>query len=63
MPVDWIDDWPVFNRGDRVSLLVEGPGLYHVEQSKSWRDDFSAAKLQLGWYRKSNLPNDLGIFV
>ncbi|KAH8694154.1 glycosyl hydrolase [Talaromyces proteolyticus] len=53
IPVEWVDDWPIFNRGHKVSLLCTGPGVYHYEASISWRDDFSTPKLQLGWYRKN----------
>jgi hypothetical protein len=50
--MEWKDDWPVINGGQKVTLK-SGPGLYEYEPPVSWRDDFSDPKLQLGWYRKS----------
>lgn len=53
VPVSWVDDWPVFNRGSKVSLQSTAPDLYPHEIPITWRDDFSAPSLQLGWHRKS----------
>lgn len=56
VPVTWVDDWPVFNGGQKISLQGDGPGLYQFEHPVSWKDDFSSPVLQLGWYRKSMPP-------
>lgn len=53
VPVTWENDWPVFNAGKKVELKGEAPGLFQIEQTAAWRDDFEADELQLGWYRKS----------
>ncbi|KAH8658543.1 glycosyl hydrolase [Ilyonectria robusta] len=54
VPVQWIDDWPVINRGDEIRL---GPEL-EASTETLWRDDFSEPVLGLGWYRK-NTPDKL----
>lgn len=50
--MDWVDDWPVFNAGQKVSLQ-SGQQAVVQKKSKTWIDDFSDTNLQLGWYRKS----------
>ncbi|KAF4186723.1 hypothetical protein CNMCM7927_005110 [Aspergillus lentulus] len=52
VPMEWKNDWPVINGGQKVTLK-SGPGLYEYEPPVAWRDDFSSPKLQLGWYRKN----------
>ncbi|CAG8954650.1 hypothetical protein HYFRA_00004571 [Hymenoscyphus fraxineus] len=52
-PMNWVDDWPVINRGQKIALQSSAPGLYHYEKPVAWRDDFSGAELGLGWYRKN----------
>ncbi|KAE8394498.1 glycosyl hydrolase [Aspergillus alliaceus] len=53
IPVEWRDDWPIFNGGKKISLQCESPHLYEYQPPASWRDDFSSPDLQLGWYRKN----------
>lgn len=43
----------MFNAGKKVEPKGEAPGLFQIEQTAAWRDDFEADELQLGWYRKS----------
>ena len=38
--VDWVDDWPVFNAGQKVSLQ-SGQQAVVQKKSKTWIDDFS----------------------
>ncbi|KAL6233334.1 glycosyl hydrolase [Aspergillus navahoensis] len=64
-PVEWRDGWPVVNGGKRISLETQtqmklpnspistsnspaGSPAQHLRTS--WRDEFSAPDLQLGWY-------------
>ncbi|KAK4103159.1 glycoside hydrolase family 43 protein [Parathielavia hyrcaniae] len=56
--VDWVDDWPVFNRGKNVAL--ETVGREPVVQARAagadgvrWRADLSRPDLELGWYHKN----------
>lgn len=49
----WEDDWPVVNGGRKVVLQCSGPGMYQLQQTAKWRDDFTEPDLSLGWYRKS----------
>ncbi|KAL4927335.1 glycoside hydrolase family 43 protein [Aspergillus undulatus] len=53
VPVDWADDWPVINGGQKITLSVDSPHLYHYTPPVQWRDDFTSQELQLGWYRKN----------
>ncbi|KAE8145250.1 glycosyl hydrolase [Aspergillus avenaceus] len=53
IPVDWKDDWPIFNGGQKISLRCDIPDLYQHQPTVAWRDDFSSPELQLGWYRKN----------
>ncbi|BAE55534.1 unnamed protein product [Aspergillus oryzae RIB40] len=53
IPVEWKDDWPIFNRGKKISLQSDTPHLYEYQHPVAWRDDFSSPELQLGWYRKN----------
>lgn len=55
LPVRWEDDWPIFNEGKPITLRLQGPNKYELEEKKPWRDNFVGEKLSLGWYRKSNL--------
>ncbi|KAJ5094996.1 hypothetical protein N7532_007287 [Penicillium argentinense] len=52
-PVSWVNDWPVVNGGNKITLQSTGPGLYQHEVPVMWKDDFSSPKLQIGWYRKN----------
>lgn len=61
VPLEWKDDWPVINGGQKISLNSHGPGLYEFHTPVSWRDEFLDSQMQVGWYRKSthrraNLP-------
>lgn len=47
-----MDDWPVFNGGQKISLQSDQPAVAQ-KKPKIWVDDFSDTDLQLGWYRKS----------
>ena len=53
MTVDWKDDWPTFNKGQKMQLTLE------TEQAAwaptlDWRDDFEGGgDLALGWYQKN----------
>jgi beta-xylosidase len=53
VPLNWEQDWPVINGGQKITLQSHGPGLYQLETPVSWRDEFTAPEMQLGWYRKS----------
>ncbi|KAI9930244.1 hypothetical protein MW887_012056 [Aspergillus wentii] len=53
VPVEWENDWPVFNGGQKIGLQSTGPELYPFQLPVFWRDDFSSPDLQLGWYRKN----------
>ncbi|KXJ85485.1 glycosyl hydrolase [Microdochium bolleyi] len=53
MPVEWEDDWPIFNQGKPLTLEMRAPSLYKREPPKAWRDDFTGPDMQLGWYRKN----------
>ncbi|RAH59455.1 glycosyl hydrolase [Aspergillus piperis CBS 112811] len=52
-PVDWKDDWPIVNSGQKIPLHSESFYLYELSVPVAWRDDFSDSELQLGWYRKN----------
>ena len=56
VPMTWEDDWPVVNGGQKVTLQPQGPGLYIKDHDPVWRDDFTQPEMELGWYRKSELP-------
>jgi hypothetical protein len=53
--VDWVDGWPVFNNGQKISLQSSSQAYIQEQSSVIWEDDFSKPNLQLGWYRKSKL--------
>lgn len=53
IPMEWKEDWPVFNAGKKIPLKGTAKGLYEIQQRSAWRDDFDQAEMQLGWYRKS----------
>jgi beta-xylosidase len=53
LPIQWENDWPVFNDGKPVTLQMDGPNAYALEEKKAWKDTFHGIKLGLGWYRKS----------
>lgn len=63
MKVDWVDDWPVFNEGENISLLTRGRDLQPQtslspgESTTVWKADLSIADLELGWYQKRELKN------
>lgn len=57
--VEWVDDWPVFNKGRNVGILTEGPGgVAQVGKEASWKADLEREDLELGWYEKSELRED-----
>lgn len=55
--VDWVDDWPVFNDGQNITLLTRGRDSKtskHVDSSALvWKADLDRPDLELGWYQKS----------
>ncbi|KAJ5320639.1 hypothetical protein PENANT_c033G11550 [Penicillium antarcticum] len=53
VPLDWEQDWPVINGGQKITLQSQGPGLYQLDTPVCWRDEFAAPEMQLGWYRKN----------
>ncbi|KAF3019616.1 hypothetical protein E8E15_007835 [Penicillium rubens] len=53
VPLEWKDDWPVINGGQKISLNSHGPGLYEFHTPVSWRDEFLDSQMQVGWYRKN----------
>ncbi|KAJ5786976.1 Concanavalin A-like lectin/glucanase subgroup [Penicillium paradoxum] len=53
LPLKWKDNWPVINRGQKICLQSEGPGLYRFQPKIAWRDEFADTEMQLGWYRKN----------
>lgn len=55
LPVRWEDDWPIFNESKPISLKMDVPNTYLLEDDKRWKDDFTGIRLGLGWYRKSKL--------
>ncbi|CAI7643436.1 unnamed protein product [Penicillium glandicola] len=53
VPLEWKDDWPVINGGEKITLKSHGPGLYQFHTPVSWRDEFSNPQMRVGWYRKN----------
>ena len=55
IPVEWANDWPIFNQGQKVSLTITTPHLIQSDAPSppTWRDNFDTPTLQLGWYRKN----------
>lgn len=51
--VDWVDDWPVFNNGQKITLQSSSQTQLHEQIPEIWTEEFSNPNLQLGWYRKS----------
>ena len=51
-PVTWQNGWPIVNRGKKIELLCQAEGLYCIDETMSWRDDFidGSDDLALGWY-------------
>ena len=51
-PVTWQDGWPIVNNGKKIELLNQAEGLYCIDETLSWRDDFNgdSEDLALGWY-------------
>ncbi|KAL3473261.1 glycosyl hydrolase [Aspergillus californicus] len=52
-PLEWKDDWPIINSGNKITLQIDSPHLYQYSPPVEWRDDFTASTMQLGWYRKN----------
>lgn len=57
--VDWLDDWPVFNKGKNITLLTQGrdprpekPSDEANGQPSIWHADLDKPELELGWYQK-----------
>ncbi|KAF1945298.1 hypothetical protein EJ02DRAFT_419575 [Clathrospora elynae] len=61
LPVRWKDDWPIFNKGNPITLKMTGPNAYVLQEDKAWKDDFTSDKLSLGWYRKNFQPESLRV--
>ncbi|KAL4960008.1 glycoside hydrolase family 43 protein [Aspergillus stella-maris] len=53
VPVTWENDWPVINSGNKITLTIDTPHLYHYTPPISWFDDFTSQTMQMGWYRKN----------
>ena len=60
--VHWVDDWPVFNYGQKISLKTrysskENDDDEHVQEFDSflWEEKLLGAKLGIGWYQKSEM--------
>lgn len=60
--VHWENDWPVFNYGQKISLLTFSSmdakeRIKPLQPSKSliWKSDFSKETLEPGWYQKSRI--------
>ncbi|RSL40376.1 hypothetical protein CEP54_016136 [Fusarium duplospermum] len=54
--VEWVDDWPVFNDGNNITLETKGRSLLSSATgptSKKWEADLSRDTLELGWYQKN----------
>ena len=51
-PVTWRGGWPIMNEGKKIELLCQAEDLYCIDETLSWRDDFSGDSddLTLGWY-------------
>jgi beta-xylosidase len=53
LDVDWENDWPTFNRGQKIQLTFETEAE-PVTSAPGWRDGFMQSKdLALGWYHKN----------
>lgn len=53
MDVDWKNDWPIFNSGQKIQLTFEAEAR-PVYSATKWRDEFNRSKdLALGWYHKN----------
>jgi hypothetical protein len=51
--VDWVDDWPVFNDGQNITLLTKGRDAISQNLQHLWKADLHRSDLELGWYQKS----------
>lgn len=62
--MDWVDDWPVFNYGNNITLFTRGrdpkPQAPNrsLEEGSTWTADLTRADLELGWYQKSKDPHN-----
>lgn len=57
--VEWVDDWPVFNDGNNITLETKGRSLLSSATgptNQKWEADLSRDTLELGWYQKSTCP-------
>ncbi|KAK7206283.1 glycosyl hydrolase [Myxozyma melibiosi] len=52
LPVEWVEDWPIFNEGRPIGLSGEGPKMYRLQQPTDWVANLSLTDLELGWYHK-----------
>lgn len=53
--VKWVNDWPVFNEGQKLQLSFESH-QEPIASNPNWRDDFGNKDMALGWYSKSEFP-------
>ncbi|RSM10861.1 hypothetical protein CEP52_003367 [Fusarium oligoseptatum] len=54
--VEWVDDWPVFNDGNNITLETKGRSLLSSAAgptTQKWEADLSRDTLELGWYQKN----------
>ncbi|TIA51451.1 glycosyl hydrolase [Aureobasidium pullulans] len=53
MKVDWHDEWPVFNKNEKLRLTIEADPE-PLQAAFEWQDNFANSKdLDLGWYHKN----------
>lgn len=51
-----MDDWPVFNDGNNITLETKGRSLLSSTAGPTdlrWEADLTRDTLELGWYQKS----------
>ncbi|KAL0768563.1 hypothetical protein CaCOL14_009538 [Colletotrichum acutatum] len=56
--VDWVDDWPIFNKGRNITLQTVGredirKAAAADADGVKWKADLSRSSLEIGWYHKS----------
>ncbi|KAL2876456.1 hypothetical protein SGCOL_008262 [Colletotrichum sp. CLE4] len=60
--VDWVDDWPVFNKGRNITLQTVGREAIQKAavagaDGIKWKADLSKSSLEIGWYHKSEFED------